>query len=163
MSQPVGRLAHGAGRRCQCQQDILGGTAEAKNLQDKGQLTHLSDGGHASNMGYRHTRVLQIVRTDATFEQVELRGQVVWCGKCIHCNARLCVGINGDIGAATVEHIVPLGLGGSDALENLALACRRCNHLKGKRLDVRRLDDPTLQAVILTLQGRRKARWRNSQ
>ena len=27
----------------------------------------------------------------------------------------------------TIDHITPRSLGGSDALENLALACRRCN------------------------------------
>jgi len=27
----------------------------------------------------------------------------------------------------TVDHITPKSLGGSDAIDNLALACRRCN------------------------------------
>ena len=27
----------------------------------------------------------------------------------------------------TIDHITPRSLGGSDELENLALACRRCN------------------------------------
>ncbi|MCW1969609.1 MAG: HNH endonuclease [Anaerolineae bacterium] len=31
-----------------------------------------------------------------------------------------------------VDHIVPLALGGSDDLSNLALACRACNLRKGK-------------------------------
>ena len=32
-----------------------------------------------------------------------------------------------------VEHILPLSAGGSDSLDNLALACRSCNAFKGSR------------------------------
>jgi hypothetical protein len=34
----------------------------------------------------------------------------------------------------TVDHVVPLSLGGSDGLENLALACFHCNRKKTNRL-----------------------------
>lgn len=34
----------------------------------------------------------------------------------------------------TVDHVVPLSLGGVDALENLALACFHCNRRKTNRL-----------------------------
>jgi 5-methylcytosine-specific restriction endonuclease McrA len=61
---------------------------------------------------------------------------------------------------ATLEHIVPKHHGGTDAPENLAVACARCNQGKGKRLDKRRADDPTLVKVIATLQERRKQRLR---
>jgi 5-methylcytosine-specific restriction endonuclease McrA len=61
---------------------------------------------------------------------------------------------------ATLEHIVPRHHDGSDEPENLAVACRRCNQGKGRRLDLRRLEDPTLQQVIRTLQERRRARLR---
>ena len=30
----------------------------------------------------------------------------------------------------TVDHVVPRALGGSHRIDNLALACRRCNHAK---------------------------------
>jgi 5-methylcytosine-specific restriction endonuclease McrA len=109
----------------------------------------------------RHT-VLAILGTDATFERTLVRGEPAWVGKCIHCQARLVVALDGETdGAATIEHIVPRHHGGTDALENLALACSRCNALKGKRLDHRRRDDPALAGVIATLQARRRARWRD--
>jgi len=105
--------------------------------------------------------ILGIVATDKTFEKLEVRGSEVWRGKCIHCNSHLTVGADGDpISRATVEHILPRHHGGTDEARNLALACARCNHQKGARLDQRRRGDPTLEAVIATLQGRRLARWR---
>ncbi len=41
---------------------------------------------------------------------------------CIYCGAELTEE------TATVEHVVPLGMGGPDRLINMALACRECNH-----------------------------------
>jgi 5-methylcytosine-specific restriction endonuclease McrA len=106
--------------------------------------------------------LLAIVATDATFERRVVRGEPAWVGKCIHCNARLVVSRGGEAdGAATIEHIVPRNHGGGDDLTNLALACARCNALKGKRLDHRRREDPTLTRVIETLRARRLARWRD--
>jgi 5-methylcytosine-specific restriction endonuclease McrA len=112
--------------------------------------------------GAKHRKLLlAIVATDATFEKSVVRGDPVWVGKCIHCNARLVVSPDGDAdGAATIEHIVPRTHGGGDDLANLAVACARCNALKGKRLDHRRREDPTLTRVIETLRARRMARWR---
>ena len=66
------------------------------------------------------------------------------------------------ISRATIEHIFPQTHGGTDAIENLALACSRCNHGKGRRLDQRPLSDPKLQEVIARLRSRRQARWRES-
>jgi 5-methylcytosine-specific restriction endonuclease McrA len=102
---------------------------------------------------------LAIAATDNTFAIREVRGARAWVGKCIHCAARLVVELDGETNA-TIEHIVPRGHGGPDEIENLALACARCNHLKGMRLDHRRRDDPTLSAVIDTLRARRLERWR---
>ena len=112
--------------------------------------------------GRNRQLLLAIVATDATFERTVVRGQPAWVGKCIHCQARLVVGLDGQAdGAATVEHIVPRTHGGGDDLPNLAVACARCNALKGKRLDHRRREDPTLSQVIETLRARRLARWRD--
>ncbi|HEX8791151.1 MAG TPA: HNH endonuclease signature motif containing protein [Polyangiaceae bacterium] len=106
--------------------------------------------------------LLAIVATDSTFERKMVRGEPAWVGKCIHCNAKLVVSIDGQAdGAATIEHIVPRTHGGGDDLANLAIACPRCNALKGKRLDHRRRTDPTLTQVIETLRARRLARWRD--
>lgn len=35
--------------------------------------------------------------------------------------------------SATLEHVVPLCLGGEDHPDNLAVACKRCNDLRGAR------------------------------
>lgn len=64
---------------------------------------------------------------------------------------------------ATVEHIRPRTHGGTDDLENLALACARCNNQKGCRLDNRAAGDPKLQAVVERLLERRRARWREAE
>jgi len=113
--------------------------------------------------GAKHRQLLlAIVATDSTFERTTVRGDPAWVGKCIHCNARLVVGLDGEAdGVATIEHIVPRTHGGGDDLSNLAVACARCNALKGKRLDHRRREDPTLSQVIETLRARRLARWRD--
>lgn len=101
--------------------------------------------------------------TDRTFKTMPARPgrleSVV--GKCIHCNAKLSMLPSGERGpSATLEHIVPRTHGGTNALVNLAIACRRCNGAKAK-LDARSFQDPTLQRVISRLQARRADRWRN--
>ena len=103
---------------------------------------------------------LRIAATDRTFELCDVRGDRVWVGRCIHCRARVVVEASGAT-IATIEHIEPLTHGGTDAIENVALACARCNHGKGRRLDVRRRDDPTLRAVVEMLAARRRERWRD--
>lgn len=114
-----------------------------------------------SNVSRRRT-ILAIVASDSTFERVTWQGREAWEGRCIHCRRRLLIGKDGEpIGPATIEHIVPRGQGGSDELDNLALACARCNHQKGYRLDDRRSDDPVLRRVVETLRERRRARWRD--
>ncbi|HTP29418.1 MAG TPA: HNH endonuclease signature motif containing protein [Anaeromyxobacteraceae bacterium] len=109
----------------------------------------------------RQQRVLAIVATDRTFEQVEYHGRLAWAGKCIHCNRHLLVGYDGTLlGTASIEHIIPKTHGGTDDLENLALACAACNGEKGVRHDHRPRDDPKLIAMIDRLQRRRRERWR---
>lgn len=44
-------------------------------------------------------------------------------------NGRMCYGRK----YPTVDHIVPLRLGGADVLENVQLACKQCNSAKGVR------------------------------
>src|SRR6185312_15152538 len=64
--------------------------------------------------------VLAIVATDRTFERVELRDGEAYVGKCIHCNAKVVVDLDGEpVGVATIEHIEPRSRGGTDAIENL--------------------------------------------
>jgi 5-methylcytosine-specific restriction endonuclease McrA len=108
-----------------------------------------------------HKRILEIVLSDATFERMEQRGQTVWQGRCLHCNAHLTVSASGEpISRATIEHILPRSHGGTEALENLGLACARCNHQKGVRHDNRRRGDPRLMEIVEALRAKRMARWR---
>ncbi|MCX4243514.1 HNH endonuclease [Paraliomyxa miuraensis] len=106
-------------------------------------------------------RLLWCAATDSSFERIELADGPALEGKCLHCSRKLLLRADGEpISRATIEHIVPRTHGGGDELSNLGIACARCNHGKGVRLDVRRADDPTLRRVIETLRERRRARWR---
>jgi 5-methylcytosine-specific restriction endonuclease McrA len=105
--------------------------------------------------------VLGIVRTDNTFTEHEVRGERMWVGKCIHCDSKLVVAKDGTT-AATIEHIEPKHHGGDNQLENLALACARCNAGKGVRLDHRKRSDKTLSRVVTALKEKRIARWRDA-
>jgi 5-methylcytosine-specific restriction endonuclease McrA len=107
--------------------------------------------------------LLAIIGTDKTFERLVIgAGEEAWVGKCLHCNTRLTVAIDGTpISRATIEHIVPKALGGTDELANLGVACSRCNHEKGVRHDPKGLGDPKLQAMIARLKERRRKRWRD--
>lgn len=116
----------------------------------------------ASHSASRARRLLLwCAATDRSFERAELGGATVLTGKCIHCNARHVIDLDGRPRTrASVEHIIPRNHGGGNDLENLAIACERCNFGKGHRLDARRWDDPTLQRVVATLQARRAQRMR---
>ena len=109
----------------------------------------------------KRRRILDIIATDATFARTEHRGREVWLGKCLHCGAHLVVGLDGEpVSRATIEHIVPRVQGGTDALENLALACARCNAGKGVRHDRHCHRDPRAQALVQRLLALRRQRWR---
>ncbi|WP_341525881.1 HNH endonuclease signature motif containing protein [Nostoc sp. UHCC 0302] len=56
----------------------------------------------------------------------------------------------------TVDHIIPLSLGGTDNLENLALACFHCNHRKTNRLTA---TDPESGEEVLLFNPRQHS-WR---
>lgn len=110
----------------------------------------------------KRRRILDIVATDATFERTEHRGREVWLGKCLHCNAHLVIGLDGEpISRATIEHIVPQVHGGSNDLGNLGLACARCNQNKGSRHDRHFQRDPRVRELVERLLTRRRERWRD--
>jgi 5-methylcytosine-specific restriction endonuclease McrA len=50
--------------------------------------------------------------------------------RCAYCRSPQRVGI-----PMVVDHILPLVAGGSSRLENLCLACYRCNEFKGRRTE----------------------------
>ena len=82
-------------------------------------------------------------------------------GKCIHCRTKVTLGKDGATeGSATLEHIVPRTHGGTNELDNLSIACSRCNHQKGRKLDVLQFSDARLQAVIARLHQRKEDRYR---
>jgi 5-methylcytosine-specific restriction endonuclease McrA len=109
----------------------------------------------------KRRRILGIIATDSTFERTEHRGRDAWLGKCLHCNAHLMVGLDGEpISRATIEHILPQTAGGTDALSNLGLACARCNHGKGRRHDPNYHRDARARELVERLLARRRARWR---
>ena len=105
--------------------------------------------------------LLAIAATDSTFERATAGDREVWSGKCLHCNARLMLGLDGEpISRATIEHITPQSHGGTDDLENLGIACARCNSEKGVRHDNKPKNDARLLEIIAKLAAKRRARWR---
>lgn len=104
----------------------------------------------------RNDLVLAIVKEDRTFEQ----RFGCWTGKCIHCNSAITVALTGGLMSATIEHIVPQGHGGSNELENLSLACRSCNHTKGRKIDILKEGNPKYHEVIEKLLRKKEQRKR---
>jgi 5-methylcytosine-specific restriction endonuclease McrA len=103
----------------------------------------------------RAEQILKIVATDNMFNKVE--GYHI--GPCIHCGTNLVVEFDGNT-SATIEHIVPLSMGGSSSdVLNLALACKRCNNEKGIRHDPNYGRDPRSTEVINNLLERRIKRF----
>ena len=113
-------------------------------------------------MSRRHSLLLAAAVTDKTFEKTTLDGRTVWVGKCIHCNTRLVIAEDGrSLGEATLEHVWPETQGGTNDVENLAVACARCNREKGTRHDHR--GGPKLESVVALLRERRMERWRDAE
>ncbi len=107
-------------------------------------------------------RLLWAAATDDTFERMELAGEPVLSGRCIHCRKRHQLQLDGTpLTAASLEHIMPRTHGGTNEAMNLAVACRSCNGAKGRRLDCRRKNDPDLVHVVELLSTRRAQRWRD--
>ena len=67
-----------------------------------------------------------------------MRVYFVYGGECAYCGKFL------PPAQCTVDHIVPRVLGGSNELENLALACTKCNGRKGGRLP----DESEITAIL---------------
>ena len=110
--------------------------------------------GRPSGSSRRHL-VLNIVKTDNTFELKTLRDETCWVGKCLFCRSKLVVSLNGDT-TATIEHILPLTHGGTNDLSNLALACVECNSEKGRRHDSGKKPVALIEQLLMT----RQQRWK---
>lgn len=107
--------------------------------------------------------VLAVVETDNTFVQIiDEDGSKLWCGKCIHCNSNVVVSVSGKT-SATLEHIRPLTAGGTEDLENLALAHPECNNEKGIRHDRWVGNGGRADEITNALLIKRRSRWRERQ
>lgn len=112
-------------------------------------------------MSRKRLLLLAATVTDATFQRTHVDGQAAWVGKCLHCGRKLVVRDDGRaMGEATLEHIWPQSQGGSDAVENLAVACSGCNREKGTRHDHGKVAS-RLGEVVAALRERRRERWRD--
>lgn len=124
-----------------------------------------------------HALLLLAALTDdqAQRDPVDPRApQCGWVTRCLHCRSRVGVGLDGQPWpGTTLEHIVPrawfgkraaaalcAGLDSADDPRNLALACARCNHAKGRSHDANGPGDARALAVVLQLRAARLARWR---
>ncbi|MDR6991403.1 HNH endonuclease [Luteimonas sp. 3794] len=100
----------------------------------------------------------------------------IWSTRCLHCRSALQVRDDGEpLGLATLEHVVPQAWFGrraaaaltalvnddADDPRNLALACARCNHGKGKGHDARGPGDVRAREVVAALLATRLSRWRD--
>lgn len=109
---------------------------------------------------FKNSMFLALAQEDKTFNRENIRGKDHYVGKCIHCNSKIMIEMDGKTVSATIEHITPKTHGGSDDLENLALSCRTCNNQKGCRLDNKNSNDPKLLEVIERLKNRKQDRKR---
>jgi 5-methylcytosine-specific restriction endonuclease McrA len=99
--------------------------------------------------------------TDKTFDLQMVQGIKTLVGKCIFCQTKLCLTLEGDpIGATTLEHIIPRSRGGTNDPENLVIACFSCNNEKGRRHDSKKNPSERAQEIITMLQERRSKRLR---
>ena len=113
-------------------------------------------------MNAKQRTILAIIATDTTFERALAGDREVWSGKCLHCNARLTVALDGQpISRATIEHILPQTHSGTEDLRNLGIACARCNSEKGVRHDHKHRSDVRLNEIVAKLTEKRLARWRD--
>lgn len=116
-------------------------------------------------------KFLLAVQTDAEATLIDQ----IWNTRCLHCRAHLQVRDDGEsLGHSTLEHVIPQAWFGAraaknlcslvgdnaDDARNLALACTRCNHDKGKSHDARGPTDIRAVEVISALLAKRFARWR---
>lgn len=110
-------------------------------------------------MSRKHLLMLAAAVTDSTFERMTLDDRPVWVGKCIHCNSKLVIADDGrPLGEASLEHVWPQTRGGTNDVDNLAIACARCNREKSPHDSGK---GEGLDAMVAMLRARRAERWRD--
>lgn len=119
-------------------------------------------------------RLRRLFLLAAATDREAARDGAGWRTRCLHCRSALLLAADGEpLGHATLEHVIPRSwferaaaaplvarVGAPDDPRNLALACRRCNHDKGKGPDERGPRDARAFEVVAALLERRLARWR---
>lgn len=97
-----------------------------------------------------------------------------WMTRCLHCRSRIGITADGEPWpGTTLEHVVPRAwfgkpaaatlvarVGAADDARNLALACARCNHQKGRGPDARGPADASARVIVERLLETRMLRWR---
>lgn len=97
---------------------------------------------------YRKDNRTRIARAMVWCEPVSAQQIYARDGRRCHlCGCDVIVGSAAPNGA-TLDHVVPLNLGGAHAVWNIATACRTCNTAKGSRADL--VDLVTLLRIITT-------------
>ena len=114
--------------------------------------------------------LLSAARSDSSAEASELG----WITRCLHCRSRIGITADGEPWpGTTLEHVVPRAwfgkpaaatlvarVGAADDARNLALACARCNHQKGRGPDAQGPADAKARAIVERLLETRLLRWR---
>jgi 5-methylcytosine-specific restriction endonuclease McrA len=103
-----------------------------------------SQKAHAAEYtAYRHNREAREQEAGGTYTATEWRALCTWFGDvCLRCGA---------IGELSVDHVVPISKGGSNAIMNLQPLCKPCNSRKHtKTIDYR---DPGLLNAFLQAIG----------
>jgi len=96
----------------------------------------------------RHNRAARKIGNGGTYTAAEWRALCAWFGNvCLCCDAG---------GRLTVDHVVPLSRGGTNAIVNLQPLCLSCNMRKhAKPIDYR--DPVRLAAFLLSMKGNEDA------
>jgi hypothetical protein len=103
-------------------QDLAAGRDPAAN---RAIWTYSDPEGTLRDAGRRRRAREQAAVKDG-YRRRDIFGRDGW--QCQICQAEL------DEDTATIDHIVPLALGGSDTSENVRTACRSCNSRRGSRV-----------------------------
>lgn len=117
-----------------------------------------------------HSLLLLAARSDARASLQDGH----WQTGCLHCRSQIGITVDGKPWpGTTLEHIVPRSWFGRSQAEslvvqvenaddprNLALACARCNHQKGRGPDARGPANARAYAIVERLLATRMSRWR---
>ena len=76
-------------------------------------------------------------RSKSWSAHLKKRMRVVYGDICLSCHRVMRFGEEGDGPYATLDHVIPLSLGGGDEEDNFQLLCNECNVRKGNKYESR--------------------------